>query len=284
MNTHEQTQLNANGNNENTWGAEDISEELISKLFEVYKTQAAPLEQDCEHTETTIAYALNELEGEDKKNIHDHLLSCRVCLELVMEVRMAEKESKKSIADYWHIIKFTVADFIDDHLTIKKVCSLAAAMAVLVIISSVILNKTPQQIGIVMTAYRTESALTARGADEEPKETVLRDGDRLMPGDRYTVKFTSDADAYVYLLLAEDDAVTVFFKGRVNKGATNAITGPKPETFGEKRVLVLPSQEKIDLLEKMNSQQKVGEAEIQKLLSEFTGDSVQSWRFIYDIE
>ncbi|MDM8555822.1 zf-HC2 domain-containing protein [Desulfococcaceae bacterium HSG7] len=283
MHSEAKTQITDDGKDKDAFRKDELSETFVRNLFKVYKTQAAPAEVDCKHTEMAIAYALDELEGEDKNNIHEHLLSCRACLELVMDTRLAEKESKKSIADYWRIITFTVADFIDDHLTIKKVCSLAAAMAVLVIISSVI-TRAPQQIGIVMTAYLTESALTARGADEKPKETVLRDGDRLMPGDRYTVKFTSDADAYVYLLFAEDEAVTVFFKGRVNKGATNEITGPKPETFGEKRVLVLPSQEKIDLLEKMNPQQKAGEAEIQKLLSEFPDDSVQSWRFIYDIE
>ncbi len=72
----------------------EISDELMNSLRDAYKVEINPAAEECPMSEISISYAAQELDTEEHKNFRDHLHTCRFCLDLVLDVQVAEAESE----------------------------------------------------------------------------------------------------------------------------------------------------------------------------------------------
>ena len=72
----------------------EIPEELMESLSKTFREAGASKPPDCPESGKAIAYALYELDPEETRKLREHVLSCRYCLELVMDVRSADAESR----------------------------------------------------------------------------------------------------------------------------------------------------------------------------------------------
>lgn len=294
MNT--QTQLNTAGRNEDGPREEDISDELINQLFKVYNNQTAPAEQECEHTEMAIAYALNELEGEDANQVRDHLSGCRACLETVTDVRLAESQGKRSFGDYWKIARFSIYDFFSGLMPAKAAYGLVGAVAALVIGIGVVLQTlsppTDQGVGISGFQPLLTVSYRSKGANSGSDSILLKDNETLVKGDQTKLKFTLDGDSYFYLLLAEEGQVSVIEQGRAEKGVareTDIALENKP--FGLKTVWLLACEDeikdltaKLERLTQISPTGRVDSAAMKQVFPGMGAESMRSWDFRYQLE
>jgi hypothetical protein len=70
---------------------EDIPKEVIKRFQEVFKASEGLRVPPCPEEELIIVHALQELkEKEDIRKVETHIVKCRPCLELFMDVRLAE--------------------------------------------------------------------------------------------------------------------------------------------------------------------------------------------------
>jgi len=78
---------------------------FFKKVSEAFQEHTADFAEDCQFSEKTAAYALNELESEERESVRRHLLQCGSCLKLVLAVRKTEAELKEhqTAGPYFHI-------------------------------------------------------------------------------------------------------------------------------------------------------------------------------------
>jgi type IV pilus assembly protein PilP len=72
----------------------EISDELMKSLRDAYNVEINPAAEECPMSEISISYAAQELNTEAHQNFRDHLHTCRFCLDLVLDVQVAEAESE----------------------------------------------------------------------------------------------------------------------------------------------------------------------------------------------
>jgi len=71
----------------------EISDELMNSLRDAYLVEKEAAAEECPMSETAISYAARELDPEEHQKFEDHLHTCRFCLDLVLDVRVAVVES-----------------------------------------------------------------------------------------------------------------------------------------------------------------------------------------------
>jgi type IV pilus assembly protein PilP len=71
----------------------EIPEELMDSLRQAYRNGKVNSGDECPRSEMAIAYASGELEPEKNQKFRDHLHTCHFCLNLVLDVQVAESES-----------------------------------------------------------------------------------------------------------------------------------------------------------------------------------------------
>ena len=74
----------------------EFPEDLMDSLAQLYKNEKANAVDECHMRQTAIAYASGELEPEENQKFRDHLHNCHFCLNLVLDVKVAESESGSS--------------------------------------------------------------------------------------------------------------------------------------------------------------------------------------------
>ena len=75
-------------------GAEpELPAAVLEKARRAYR-QPAPPDLPCPDPEQVISYALGELEAPARQRVHTHLLTCRNCLELCLDVRLARVDAE----------------------------------------------------------------------------------------------------------------------------------------------------------------------------------------------
>ena len=72
----------------------EISDEFMNSLRDAYNVEINPAAEECPMSEISISYAAQELDTEEYQNFRDHLHTCRFCLDLVLDVQVAEAESE----------------------------------------------------------------------------------------------------------------------------------------------------------------------------------------------
>lgn len=219
-----------------------LSDDTLTLLFQKYNEQNKET-GFCEKTDIAIAYARNELTGKEKENAKSHILKCKACLDMVLDVRAAEAQAVakkenglqmppavaaamnpsgglrglvffKRIRD---LIKSLASPPFRNH---KLVAGFATAALVLCVASFGLHNRFSSvsvQIGIIATAGHSvpEETGTVRGSDGEsdpsriPETYVLKPGGVLRTGDYFKIKIQTSKKAYVYLLLHNEAGNTI---------------------------------------------------------------------------
>ncbi|MGD8210672.1 MAG: pilus assembly protein PilP [Desulfobacterales bacterium] len=72
----------------------EISDEFMNSLRDAYNVEINPGAEECPMSEISISYAAQELDIEAHQNFRYHLHTCRFCLDLVLDVKVAEAESE----------------------------------------------------------------------------------------------------------------------------------------------------------------------------------------------
>lgn len=71
----------------------EIPEDLMDSLSQIYRSAKLKTVDKCHKHDTAIAYASGEFELEENQKFRDHLHTCHFCLNLVLDVKIAESES-----------------------------------------------------------------------------------------------------------------------------------------------------------------------------------------------
>jgi len=72
----------------------EIDDAFIKNLTEIFKEEKKEVE--CPPVELIIAYAFDDLEGEIKEIVRDHINYCTECLDLVLSLRAADERAKNT--------------------------------------------------------------------------------------------------------------------------------------------------------------------------------------------
>jgi len=231
-----------------------LSNDTLTLLFEKYSEQNKNPEF-CKNTDIAIVYALNELTGKEKENAKLHILKCKACLDMVLDVRAAEAEAAEKketglqmspavaaainpssglqrallFKKIWALIKsFAFQPPIRNH---KLVAGLATAAVVLCVATFALHNRFSSvsvQMGMIATAGHSVpgDTGTVRGSDGEadparvPKTYVLKPEGVLKTGDYFKIKLETNKKAYVYLLLHNDadNTIASIYNGMTEAG------------------------------------------------------------------
>ena len=70
----------------------EIPEELMASLCKTFQEAGASKPLDCPESDKAIDYALHELDPKENRQFREHILSCRYCLDMVLDVRSADAE------------------------------------------------------------------------------------------------------------------------------------------------------------------------------------------------
>ena len=80
--------------NQSSGGSEpDIPAAVLERLRQAFQKSASP-ELSCPEPEQVIGCALEELEAAAAQKVQAHLLTCRDCLDLFLDVRLARAEAE----------------------------------------------------------------------------------------------------------------------------------------------------------------------------------------------
>ena len=72
----------------------EIPEDLMDSLSQIYRSENENSADRCHMHVTAIAFASGEFELEENQKFRDHLQTCHFCLNLVLDVKIAESESE----------------------------------------------------------------------------------------------------------------------------------------------------------------------------------------------
>ena len=235
-------------NNQNTDGNSTehenrLPDDILAHVFQKYNEQHTET-GFCEKTDMAIAYALNELAGKEKENAELHILKCKACLDMVLDVRAAEADAAEKTdkdlqmspavaaamnpssglggAVYFKKIRTLIRNrtFSPTSRTHKLVAGFATAALILCGVTFGLHNRLSPasvRIGLIATTGRSVpvNTGTVRGSDGDadpskvPETYVLEPGGMLKTGDYFKVKIQTDKKAYVYLLLHNEGGSTI---------------------------------------------------------------------------
>jgi hypothetical protein len=78
---------------------EEIPEDVVRKFWDIYKSTDKITTEGCPDEEKVKAYASGKLSSNERINIRNHVLKCRLCMDKVMDVRYEEAVSKEVEGD-----------------------------------------------------------------------------------------------------------------------------------------------------------------------------------------
>ena len=173
-------------------------------------------------------YAFGELDAEESDSVKEHLKSCRSCLDLYMDIKMAEEEAeqtkdetvevlpglqkaidkgKKPAVSPWQKISDAISDFFGGGFGFRPVATFAAVVMVMVLGFYMMRDTTshaPYAIQIMMQG-RTQTGF--RGGQPEYKEFNVEPGGKIMSGDYFRFQVTIDNDAFVYVVFQDSSGI-----------------------------------------------------------------------------
>ena len=252
---------------------------------------------ECPMAEQTSAYAFGELSPEESEKTRDHLKSCRYCLDLYMDIRVAEGDAeklkdknvevlpglqkaidkgKKPTVSPWQKISDAISDFFGGGFSFKPVAALATVCLVMFFSIYVLMDNqgSPYAIKINLQG-RTQTDF--RGGQPEYKEFQVQPGGELKSGDYFRFQTKIDKDAYVYVIFQDSSgAIQSLEKGFIAGGKSFFLPdGDKwyhlDENTGTEKIYLLASKDRIkDFRKRVEELKGMGIDNIEKVFSEAT--------------
>lgn len=242
-----------------------ISPETAENLFQAYKT-LPDMPGKCPAPEEIIAYAFDELAAENNPRIRKHLAECRNCLNLVMNLREADRET----ADVEETeVMPALMSAIQKRPVFEEIADTLSSLSQK---AKTIIEHT---LSATLELFQWEPALESmalRGGGSY-EEVPVKNGDILHSGDRFSITFKADQDSYVYLLFKDSAGEIIKLSEQKADSQERYELGPiqLDNNTGEESILMLTSAFPIENLEERMEQIKVAyqqHTEIQTLFSD----------------
>jgi len=202
-----------------------MADKTMDSLKQAFMKDKDKIIDECPMADQVSDYAFGELGHEESDNVKEHLKSCRYCLDLYLDIRMAEEDAKnvkhekvevlpglqnalnkgrKSEPSFWDKIGTVISDFLGKGLTFKPVA--AFATVILVIFAGIlILNPggTPDTPYAIKILLHGRTQIGFRGGQPEYKEFQVEPGGKMNSEDYFRFQTKIDDDAFVYLVFQD---------------------------------------------------------------------------------
>ena len=201
-----------------------MPDETIDSLKKAFMKETTNIPDECPMADHVSDYAFGELGPDESSEIKEHLKSCRSCLDLYMDIKMAEEEAEqaknekvevlpglqkaidkgqKPAISSWQKINDAISDFFGGGFAFRPVATFAAVVLVMVLGFYIMRDTTshaPYAIQIMMQG-RTQTDF--RGGQPEYKEFQVELGGKMMSGDYFRFQVTVENDAFVYVVFQD---------------------------------------------------------------------------------
>ena len=196
----------------------DENLEDLKKAFMSDKTNS---EEPCSMADQVTDYAFGELNTDEGLKVREHIQTCRHCLELYMDIRLAEEEtnqvqnekvevlpglqkaidkSKKPEASFLGKLGNLISGFFAGGINFKPVAVFATLFIVLSVGIYMIQDISPNDPYAVDIILQGKTPIGFRGGLTEYKEFEVQSGGALESGDLFRFQFKIDDDAYLYIV------------------------------------------------------------------------------------
>ncbi|MFH1982950.1 MAG: DUF4384 domain-containing protein [Pseudomonadota bacterium] len=280
-----------------------MADELMDSLKKAFMKENDKSGGECPMTDQATAYAFGELAPEEAEKVKEHIHECRHCLDLVMDIRVAEEEAeslkgqpvevvaglqkaidKGKAHSLWDRIGNAVSGFFGPGFGLKPV----AAFAVLVMCVGIFVMwdkdgvspGKPYSIEILLQG-RTQTGF--RGGKPEYRDFKVEPGGKMQSGDYFRLQTQIDKDAFVYLVFQDSAGkIDAMEKGRIAGGQMLSI--PDGDNWfqldthtGTEKLFLVASKDKIaDFAQRVDELKKMGIGNIEKV---FPKTTVKSFSF-----
>jgi hypothetical protein len=281
-----------------------MSDEMMDSLRQAFMKDKENIVDECQMVDQTTAYAFGELGPEESDKVKEHLKTCRHCLDLYMDLRMAEENAKdekvevlpglqrainkgkKPAVSPFQKISDAVSDFFGKGFSLRPVA--AFATVVLLIIGGIyalrdnpdISPGTPYAIQIMLQG---KTQIGFRGGQPEYKEFQVEPGGAMKSDDYFRFQTKIDKDAYVYVVFQDSSgSIESLEKGFIAGGKDFILPdGDKwyhlDKNTGTEKLYLLASKNKIEDFKKRINDLKSGG--IETIGKVFPKATIQSFSF-----
>jgi len=201
-----------------------MSDELIESLRQAYMQDNDNIPDECSMADQVTDYAFGELNAEDAKKVKEHLKSCRYCLDLYMDIKMAEEEAeqakdekvevlpglqkaidkgKKPAVSPWQKIGDAISDLFGGGFAFRPVATFAAVVLVMVMGFYIMRDTTPHAPYTIQIMMQGRTQTGFRGGQPEYKEFQVEPNGQMMSGEYFRYQITIDNDAFVYVIFQD---------------------------------------------------------------------------------
>jgi hypothetical protein len=218
-------------------------------------------------------FAFGEIDPEKSKEAEEHLKSCRSCLDLFMDIRMAQEDAeqvidekvevlpglkkalnkgKKPSVSIWQKMSDMLSGFFSGGFTLKPIATFAT-VAMVMILGFYLMqdgtDKNPYAIEIMMQG-RTKVGF--RAGQPEYKEFKVDPGGIMNSGDYFRFQATIDDDAFIYVIFQDSSgSIHLMEKGHITKGTELFLPDGNrwyhlDDNTGVERLYLLASKKQID--------------------------------------
>ena len=200
-----------------------MSDKTLDSLKQAFMKDKENIVDECPMADQISGYAFGELGPEESGKVKDHLNSCRYCLDLFMDIRMAEEDAKnekvevlpglqsainrgkKPVASPFQKIGAAISDFFVKGFTLKPV--VAFATVVLMILGGIYVwdesGLTPDTPYAIKIMLHGRIQIGFRGGQPEYNEFQVEPGGQMKSGDYFRFQTKIDKDAYVYVVFQD---------------------------------------------------------------------------------
>jgi hypothetical protein len=200
-----------------------MSDETIESLKQAFMKESDNIQDDCPMADQVSDYAFGELGPEDSKEVEYHLKSCRACLDLFMDIKMAEEDAKNRQGEKVEVlpglqkaikknqqpavspfqkIGDAFSDFFDVGFSLRPVAAFATIVLIVFVGFYAMQGTSNAPYGIeIMLHGRTQIDL--RGGQPEYNDFKVEPGGKLNSGDYFRFQVKIDDDAYVYVVFQD---------------------------------------------------------------------------------
>ena len=275
-----------------------MSDKAIESLRLAYMKNKDNIPDECPMAEQVTDYAFGELGTGEGEKVKEHLKSCRFCLDLYMDIKMAEEDAriakgekvevlsglqkaidkgKKPTISPWQKIRDAISQFFGEGFSLRPVATFATVLMVMVLGFYIMRDTTthaPYSIQIMMQG-RTQTGF--RGGYPEYKEFQVEPGGQIMSGDYFRFKAMIDNDAYVYIVLQDSAGEIQVVESGFIAGGTELFLPEGDQWFhlddntGTEKLYLVASKDKInDFNKKVEELKKNGIDTIEKVFPDAT--------------
>jgi hypothetical protein len=280
-----------------------MTDEIMDNLKQVYMKDKENIPDECPMADQVSGYAFGELSPDESGKVKEHLKSCRFCLDLFMDIRMADEEatklkdqkvevlpglqkaidkSKKSSDPPFKKIVEVISDFFSGGIGYKQIAAVATLVLVLFVGIYVTRDVGPISYSIqirLQGKIKTEF----RSGQPEYKEVMIEPGGELNSSDYFRIQTKIDKKAYVYIVFQDSSGnIQTFEKGYVRGGEDFFLPEANEwyqldDNTGTEKIYLIALKKKVDDLNNRIETLKAGGIDaIKKIFPEAT---IQSFSF-----